>query len=67
MGVMFSEVERRSAAASEGGDPTLLTAYEKTIAYRSVIADKATKTRKKNEEAKKAAAGPSGPRGPTEA
>ena len=53
-------------AASEGGDPTLLTAYEKTIAYRSIIADKATKTRKKNEEAKKAAGGPGGGRGPKE-
>ena len=41
-------------AAAEGRDPTLLTAYEKTIAYRSIIADKAAKTRKKNEEAKKA-------------
>ena len=40
-------------AALEGGDPTLLTAYEKTIAYRGIIADKAAKTRKKNEEAKK--------------
>ena len=45
-----------SHAAAEGGDPTLLTAYEKTIAYRAIIADKAVKTRKKNEEAKKAAA-----------
>ncbi|MFT3767954.1 MAG: hypothetical protein QM820_21090 [Minicystis sp.] len=42
-------------ASAEGNDPTLLTAYEKTIAYRSVIADKAVKTRKKNEEARKAA------------
>ncbi|APR75747.1 Hypothetical protein A7982_01093 [Minicystis rosea] len=48
-------------ASAEGGDPTLLTAYEKTIAYRSVIADKAAKTRKKNEEAKKAAGGPAEP------
>jgi regulator of replication initiation timing len=42
-------------AKAEGNDPTLLTAYEKTIAYRGVIADKAVKTRKKNEEAKKGA------------
>jgi hypothetical protein len=39
-----------SHAAAEGGDPTLRTAYEKTIAYRSVIADKAVRTRQKNEE-----------------
>jgi hypothetical protein len=44
-------------ANAEGRDPTLRTAYEKTIAYRAVIADKAAKTRKKNEEAKKAAGG----------
>ena len=43
-----------SHADAEGGDPTLLTAYEKTIAYRSVIADKAVKTRQKNAEAKAA-------------
>jgi len=48
-------------ASAEGGDPTLLTAYEKTIAYRAVIADKAAKTRKKNEEAKKAAGGSTEP------
>jgi hypothetical protein len=47
-------------ANAEGGDPTLRTAYEKTIAYRSVIADKAAKTRKKNEEAKKAQGGGTG-------
>jgi hypothetical protein len=48
-------------AQSEGGDPTLLTAYEKTIAYRAVSADKGVKTRQRNEEAKKAAGG----KGPT--
>lgn len=37
-------------ASAEGGDPTLRTAYEKTIAYRGVTADKAAKTRRKNEE-----------------
>jgi peptidoglycan hydrolase CwlO-like protein len=53
-------------ASTEGGDPTLLTAYEKTIAYRGIIADKAAKTRKKNEEAKhQAAPGASGAAGPT--
>ena len=41
-------------AKMEGNDPTLLTAYEKTIAYRGVIAAKAAKTKQKNEEAKKA-------------
>ena len=46
-----------SHAAAEGGDPTLLTAYEKTIAYRGVVAEKAVKTRKKNEEAKKGGSG----------
>ncbi len=40
-------------ARGEGGDPTLLTAYEKTIAYRSIIADKGVKTRKKRAEEKK--------------
>lgn len=44
-----------SHASAEGGDPTLLTAYEKTIAYRAVVADKAVKTRQKNAEAKKTA------------
>ena len=39
-------------ARMEGNDPTLTTAYEKCIAYRSIIADKAAKTRQKNEEAK---------------
>jgi hypothetical protein len=53
-------------ARAEGGDPTLLTAYEKTIAYRGVIADKAAKTRKKNEEAKKAQGDTAGESGPTE-
>ncbi|WP_437586162.1 hypothetical protein [Sorangium sp. So ce1000] len=48
-------------AKGEGGAPTLLTAYEKTIAYRSVIADKGVKTRKKREEEKKN--GPPGPSG----
>jgi hypothetical protein len=42
-------------AKAEGDDPTLLTAYEKTIAYRAVVADKAVKTRKKREESKTAA------------
>jgi 2-oxo-4-hydroxy-4-carboxy--5-ureidoimidazoline (OHCU) decarboxylase len=50
-------------AHAEGGDPTLTTAYEKTIAYRSVIADKAAKTRKKHLEEKKSGSG--GPTGPT--
>lgn len=40
-----------SHADTEGRDPTLLTAYQKTIDYRSVIADKSVKTRKKNAEA----------------
>jgi hypothetical protein len=48
-------------AKGESGDPTLLTAYEKTIAYRSVIAEKGVKTRKKNEDDKKN--GPPGPPG----
>jgi uncharacterized membrane-anchored protein YhcB (DUF1043 family) len=47
-------------AQAAGGDPTLLTAYERTISYRSVIADKAVRTRQKNEDA-----GPTGPTGPT--
>ena len=47
-----SVVEDRANA--EGGDPTLGTAYEKTILYQAVIAAKAVKARKKNEEAKKA-------------
>ena len=39
-------------AQTEGGDPTLLTAYQKTIAYRGVVAAKAARTRKKNAELK---------------
>lgn len=39
-------------ARMEGDAPALLIAYEKTVSYRSVIADKAVKTRRKNEEAK---------------
>jgi hypothetical protein len=46
-----------SHANAEGGDPTLITAYEKTIAYRGIIGVKAFKTRKKNEEAKAASGG----------
>jgi hypothetical protein len=45
-----------SHARAEGGDPTLLTVYEKTIKYRGVIAAKSVKTRKKNQLAKKAQA-----------
>ncbi len=52
-------------AKGEGEDPTLLTAYQKTIAYRAVIADKAAKTRKKTEEEKKKVQGPTGPSGAT--
>jgi hypothetical protein len=51
-------------ATQDGGDPALLTSYERTIAYRAVIAEKAVKTRKENEAAKKAAAGAKGPTGP---
>jgi hypothetical protein len=40
-------------AKGESGDPTLLTAYDKTIAYRSVIAKKGVKTRKQQQEEKK--------------
>ncbi|MFT3765900.1 MAG: hypothetical protein QM820_10335 [Minicystis sp.] len=59
----FANSAERHVSA-EGGNPTLSTAYEKTIAYRSVIADKAVKTRKKNEEAKKAAASTPAPVAP---
>jgi hypothetical protein len=38
--------------AQATGNEALRTAYEKTCAYRSAIADKAAKTRKKNEEKK---------------
>jgi hypothetical protein len=48
-------------AKGESGDPTLITAYEKTIAYRAVIAEKGVKTRKKREEEKKS--GPPAPSG----
>jgi uncharacterized membrane-anchored protein YhcB (DUF1043 family) len=37
-------------AKLDGGDPTLITAYEKTIAYRGVVARKAARTRKKKRE-----------------
>lgn len=47
-------------AQAAGGDPTLITAYEKCISYRSVIATKAVRTRQKNGEA-----GPTGPAGAT--
>jgi uncharacterized protein YecE (DUF72 family) len=53
LAVAFADSAEAHARA-EGGDSTLLTAYERTIAYRSVIADKAVKTRKKKGEAKKA-------------
>jgi hypothetical protein len=52
-------------AKEDGGDPTLLTNYEKTIAYRAVIADKAAKTRRENDAVRKAAEGAKGPTGPT--
>lgn len=39
-----------SHSSAEGGDPTLLTAYEKTIEYRGVVAAKGVKTRQKNKE-----------------
>ena len=61
---LFADAAEAHANA-EGGDVTLLTAYEKTIAYRA-IADKALKTRKKNEEGKaKGATGATGATGGT--
>jgi hypothetical protein len=51
LAAMFADSAEAHARA-EGGDPTLLTAYEKTIAYRGVIADKAWKTRQRNKEGK---------------
>jgi uncharacterized membrane-anchored protein YhcB (DUF1043 family) len=60
-----------SRAKAKGNDTTLLAKYEKTRAYRSAIADKGAKTRKKNEaaasakkteeEAKAAASAPAKP------
>ena len=49
LAVAFADAAE-SHARAEGGDPTLLTAYAKTIAYRAVIADKAVKARKKSGE-----------------
>ena len=43
-----------SRAKANGNDPTLLAKYEKTRAYRSAIAEKGAKTRKKNEAAAEA-------------
>lgn len=47
--VFANSAEDRAKATGNGA---LMTAYEKTRAYRSAIADKAAKTRKKNEEKK---------------
>jgi hypothetical protein len=52
-------------ARMDGGNPGLLTTYEKAIAYRAVIAGKSVKTRQKNEEAKKnGTAAPAAPAAP---
>jgi hypothetical protein len=51
LAVAFADAAEGHARA-EGGDPTLLTAYAKTIAYRAVVADRAVKARKKNGESK---------------
>jgi hypothetical protein len=45
-----------SRAKASGGDTTLLARYEKTCTYRSSIADKAARTRKKKAELAAAAA-----------
>jgi hypothetical protein len=43
-----------SRAKANGNGPTLLAKYEKTRAYRSAIAEKGAKTRRKNEAAAEA-------------
>lgn len=43
--------------ATRGKKPDLLAHFDKTIKYKSQIADKGAETRRKNEEAKAAAAG----------
>jgi hypothetical protein len=59
LATQFANSAESSARAT--GTPTLLTAYEKTIKYRGIIAAKAVKTRKDNEENKPADSPPPAP------